>query len=186
MRKYNYEKCIQKYCCEDISKIENYEKAKANNFEGWNCHHRLETHNSDGEKRLVDLLAEELIALDMYYNRPADELIFLTRSEHTIIHNKDKCRSTETKKKLSDSRKGKSSWSKGKHMTEEWKKQHPSFGASYGAKGKHWYTNGFINVLSFECPEGFQSGIHSRTKKKMSEAKKGKHWKLVDGKRVWY
>ena len=135
MRKYNYEKCIQKYCCEDISKIENYEKAKANNFEGWNCHHRLETNNSDGEKRPVDLLAEELIALDMYYNRPADELIFLTRSEHTIIHNKNKCFSTETKKKLSDSHKG-------KHHSEETKNKLSEYnkGEKNPLYGKHWKT----------------------------------------------
>lgn len=28
--------------------------------------------------------------------------------------------------------------------------------------------------------------VSEETKKKMSEALKGKHWKLVDGKRVWY
>ena len=31
-----------KYCCEDISKIENYEIAKRDNFRGWVIHHRLE------------------------------------------------------------------------------------------------------------------------------------------------
>ena len=31
-----------KYCCEDISKIENYELAKRDNFRGWVIHHRLE------------------------------------------------------------------------------------------------------------------------------------------------
>ena len=51
------------------------EKAKADNFIGWDRHHRLETHNSDGERRLVNLTVDELKALDMYYNRPAEELI---------------------------------------------------------------------------------------------------------------
>ena len=27
---------------------------------------------------------------------------------------------------------------------------------------------------------------NEETKKKISEAKKGKHWKLIDGKRVYY
>lgn len=40
------------YYCDDIENIENYEAAKRDNFKGWNCHHRLETHNSDGGKRV--------------------------------------------------------------------------------------------------------------------------------------
>ena len=28
--------------------------------------------------------------------------------------------------------------------------------------------------------------LSEEAKRKLSEAKKGKHWKLVDGKRVWY
>ena len=81
--------CMFVFCIpEQIEQIENYELAKKDNFDGWNIHHRLETHNSDGEKRLVNLSMDELIALDMYYNRPANELIFLTKSEHTRLHNK--------------------------------------------------------------------------------------------------
>lgn len=75
------------YCIpEQIEQIENYWLAKESNFDGWHIHHRLETHNSDGEKRLVNLSREELIALDMYYNRPANELVFLTISEHMKLH----------------------------------------------------------------------------------------------------
>ena len=55
-----------KLYCKEPEKIENYGKAAADNFEGWCCHHRLETHNSDGERRLVDITREELKALDMY------------------------------------------------------------------------------------------------------------------------
>lgn len=130
MGNYTYEK----YCCEDISKIENYELAKVDNFKGWNCHHRLELVATGG---VCDVLAKDLIDWGIYYNRPADELIFLTRSEHTTIHNKAKGCTSETKKKMSEAHKGKSSWSKGKHMTEEWKKLHPTFGVSYGYKDKH-------------------------------------------------
>ena len=32
----------QQYCKDDLSKIENYELAKADNFKGWHIHHRLE------------------------------------------------------------------------------------------------------------------------------------------------
>ena len=72
--------------CKDVTKVENYNLALADNFVNWVQHHRLETHNSDGERRLVQITAEELKALDMYYNRPAEELIWLTRAEHINIH----------------------------------------------------------------------------------------------------
>lgn len=75
------------YCIpEQIEQVENYQFAKKDNFDGWCIHHRLETHNSDGEKRLVNLTRAELKALDMYYNRPANELVFFTASEHMKLH----------------------------------------------------------------------------------------------------
>ena len=84
MRKYN---SMFAYCIpEEIEQIENYEMAKKDNFESWHIHHRLETHNSDGEKRLINLSVDELIAFEVYYNRPAKELIFLTASEHRKLH----------------------------------------------------------------------------------------------------
>ena len=68
------------------NRIENYQNAKAEGFKDWVRHHRLETHNSDGVKRVVDITVEELIALDMYYNRPAEELIYMRNAEHTKLH----------------------------------------------------------------------------------------------------
>ena len=91
----------KRYCCEDLSKIENYEEA-VNSPLKWACHHRLETHNSDGERRSVDLTGKELIALDMYYHRPADELIFLQNSEHIFLHKRNEVRSEEYRRKMSE------------------------------------------------------------------------------------
>lgn len=76
--------------CKDFEKVENYEKAKADNFIGWDRHHRLETHNSEGERRIVNITSQELIALDMYYNRPPEELIWLRHGEHTKLHKGNK------------------------------------------------------------------------------------------------
>ena len=76
---------LKKYC-DDYKNIENYYKAAADNFIGWQCHHRLETHTSDGERRLVDITAAELIALGMYYNRPANELILMKMKDHRRLH----------------------------------------------------------------------------------------------------
>ncbi len=129
--------------CSEVEKIENFEKAKLDNFKGWDCHHRLETHNSDGERRLVDIKRSELKALGMYYNRPADELIFLTKPDHSSLHNKGRHLSEEAKRKMSEAHKGK----KLPSLSEEHKRK-----IGEANKGKF----------------------------------KGKHWKLVDGKRVWY
>ena len=133
--------------CRQPELIENYSKAIADNSEIWACHHRLETHNSDGERRLVDILGTELIALDLYYDRPPEELIFLTQSEHMRLHRigkpgamKDKHHSEETKRKMSESHKG-------KPKSEEHKRK-----LSEAHKGQ----------------------------------RKGMHWKLIDGKRIWY
>ena len=100
--------------CKDFYNIENYEKAKSDNFVGWECHHRLETHTSDGERRNVDLLAKELKALDMYYNRPASELIFMTNSDHHKLHN-NLCKSGFSTR----FKKGHKPHNKGKHLSEE-------------------------------------------------------------------
>ncbi len=149
--------------CRTPELIENYDKAIADTTQTYDCHHRLETHNLDGEKRLVDISRTELIDLGVYYNRPPEELIFLTQSEHQRLHNvgkpshiKGKHHSEETKKKMSESHK----W---KHLTEEQKQK-----ISEKLKGRK---------------KPIRSDEH---RKKQSEAMKGKHWKLVDGKRVWY
>ena len=68
------------YCCEDISLIENYEQALNDQTQVWDCHHRLEIE--------LGLSAAELIKQGLYWNRPASELIFLTKSEHMSLHKK--------------------------------------------------------------------------------------------------
>lgn len=68
--------------CKEYQKIENYELAKADNFKGWEIHHRLEL-TLDGEHAYTK---DDLVKMNMYYNRPHFELIFLTRSEHRRLH----------------------------------------------------------------------------------------------------
>lgn len=92
---------IFKFCKGDISKIENYEKA-INSEELWDCHHRLEI--------TLRKTRKELEEMDLYYNRPASELIFLTHEEHAKIHGLSGVRhvvfSEESRKRLSEKRKG--------------------------------------------------------------------------------
>lgn len=112
-------KHIFKFYCKDYENIENYERAKADSFVGWHCHHRLETHTSDGERRLVDISRKELKALGLCYNRPAEELIFLTEAEHMSLHNRGKTShrkgkklSEETRNKISETLRGHPAWNK--------------------------------------------------------------------------
>ena len=95
--------------------------------------------------------------------------------------------SEEHRKKLSEAHKGKptwnkgkkglqASWIKGKHHSEESRKK-----MSEALKGRQAWNKGKSDYLSEE------------SRKKMSESKKGennpfygKHWKIVDGKRVYY
>ena len=172
--------------CKEPEKIENYQKALADNFKGWDCHHRLETHTSDGIRREVDITRDELKALDMYYNIPADELIFMKHSEHRFLHQKGKHPSEETKNKISEAKKGKhrseetklkigeaqkgkhnsiesrrkmSEAHKGKHHSEESKnKIGEAMKGNTSVRGRHWYNNGIKNIMSKECPDGFVPG----------------------------
>lgn len=62
--------------------IENYELAKVDNFKGWEVHHRLELHY-DYSLRFT---RESLLKLNLYYNRPPEELIWMKVKEHRSIH----------------------------------------------------------------------------------------------------
>ena len=64
--------------------IENYELAKADNFDGWEIHHKIELH-PDGSVRYT---SKSLKDIGLYYNRPATELIWMTTFEHNSIHHK--------------------------------------------------------------------------------------------------
>ena len=128
------------YCNENISLIENYEKAISDDERTWDCHHRRE----------IETSKKQLIENNEYYNRPASELIFLTQKEHIALHkngNKNmlgKHHSEETKRKMSAAQ---------KNMSEETKRK-----MSISRKGTHIFNNGIKNVLARECPEGFVRG----------------------------
>lgn len=79
---------VYAYCIEDISLIENYEEAISDKENMWLCHHRLETHDEDGNwLQLKDhITKKELIERGKYYHVPASELIFLKKREHQRIH----------------------------------------------------------------------------------------------------
>lgn len=78
-------KDIKQYCIDDITTIENYDKA-VNDSRIWQLHHRLETHDKYGNPLDKPIERKELIARKLYYSRPSSELIFLPEEEHKRIH----------------------------------------------------------------------------------------------------
>lgn len=122
-------KDLSEFCYEDVSLIENYDKAIKDDKNIWQRHHRLETHYPDGTLRENSLSADELKDSNLYYNRPAKEFIFLTRYEHLRLHN-----SFQNLKDL------KSKIKKGKAM-----------------KGLKFFNNGIKNIRARECLEGVTS-----------------------------
>ena len=76
------ERTAKIYCSEDLSLIENYHIAIADKEKMWDIHHRREC---DDEGRTL-FTRKQLIKMNLYFNRPAEELIFVTRSMHSKIH----------------------------------------------------------------------------------------------------
>ena len=83
--------------------------------------------------------------------------------------NKGKKFSEETKKKMSEAMKGKHhseehkkklrEANKGKHHSEETKKKMSEAAkGNTNTKGMHWFNNGEVNKLCYECPPGFVPG----------------------------
>ena len=81
----------------------------------WVIRHRLELH-PDGSIRFT---RKSLIDLGLYFDRPARELIYMKRKEHTALHVKVDALSDETRKKLSNARVRELNPMWGKHHTEE-------------------------------------------------------------------
>lgn len=105
----------KRYCKEDLSKIENYDKAVNDSTQIWDLHHKTET--------WWNCTRKELIENECYYNRKACELIFLTHDEHTRLHQKGKVVSKDYRKKISESKKGCNTWNKGKTASIETRKK---------------------------------------------------------------
>ena len=170
---------VKKYCNEDISLIENFEKAIYDSTQTWHCHHRRE----------LETPRKELIKIGEYYNRPAEELIFLTSSEHNSLHKKNnknmlgKHFSEEHKKKMSESQKGNKNWL-GRHHSEESRKKmsialkgnKSCLGKKFTELHKQKISNALKGKNKGKTP--WNKGKHhsDETKRKMADANKGCSW----------
>lgn len=110
---------VRRKCRDDISKIKNYDKAIADTTQTWECHHINE----------LTFTAKELKKMNMYYNRPASELVFLTKAEHKKLHYSVCVGAKEHKRKIGEAHKGNQAC-KGKIRSEFGKKFKEHFGIS--------------------------------------------------------
>jgi len=129
----------KKFCRDDISLIENYHLAVKSN-EKWDLHHKDEIKIlPSGIKVIRSKL--DLVENGRYENCPANELIFLTHSEHMSLHRQNEWESEEKRKikiegihESLNTRSCKTKTDKDKHYTNyrrEWQRKfreaHPNY-----------------------------------------------------------
>jgi hypothetical protein len=83
--------------CTNYKQIENYEKAIADTEQTWHCHHRLEIHEDYTNS------VKHLKMMNLYYNRPPEELIFLTSAEHSRLYAKRLIKTEQHRENLRNS-----------------------------------------------------------------------------------
>lgn len=192
------------FCVEDISKIENYEQAINDKTQTWDCHHRAEI------LPCGRFSAEVLKKFGLYYHRPADELIFLIRSDHIRLHNTGKTLSEESRAKLSGTRKAKIASGEivvdtsachteeaNKKISEKAKERfadksnHPMFGKHHSDESRNKMSKAKTGTTLTEehrrrISDSVKASMTVERREQMSKRLKGnkrvkgKHWKLTD------
>lgn len=107
INKYN----VQTYCS-DFENIENYQEA-INSQAIYECHHRLEHE--------LNVTRQDLIDWGLYFNRPADELVFLTRSQHRALHMTMSNIQTLSSRMSGHKHTDETKWTISNRLTEYWK-----------------------------------------------------------------
>lgn len=109
-------------CRDDISLVENYDKAIADKTQKWVLHHRDEIRVLPSGM-IAKRSKIELMENGRYYHCPANELIFMTPAGHLSLHHKGKVLSEETKRKYHNSTVGRESPRKNAILTNETKEK---------------------------------------------------------------
>lgn len=141
---------LASYCSSDGKDIENYDLAMADTSQTWEIHHRRGEFTS----------REDLIKKRLYYGRPSEELIFLTRSEHQKLHKKGKKRkpfTAEHCENLSKSRMGSKNPFYGKTHSDDTKEQ-----ISKSLKKHH-----DITVSQVDDPKAYMRELYLKNKDKI-------------------
>ena len=146
----------RRYCTDPLDKIEHYEEALAEGFKCWCIHHRREI-KPDGTR----VSRQELKDNGLYYDRPANELVFMRLGEHRSLHNIGNkfCLGYHHSE---DHRRKNSLAHRGKHNSAEHRKK-----IAEANCGMLWWNNGISNKRSRECPgEGWKRGMFNKEEAK--------------------
>lgn len=160
------------------------------------CNKRKDMHNvviSSMEYERIRLCVSKYQSEYMKNHTITDEQKFKTsetlkkkyNSGEYIPHNKNNNLSLDTRTKISDTLKEKYKtgeievWNKNSKCPKSIKLKDDN-----GMYGKHWYTDGKINIVAEKCPNGFHKGntrnidkdIERKRKEKISKSLIGKHW----------
>ena len=100
------EENAKRYCKDDISEIYGYQDAIADKHNVWACHHCLG----------LIYTKKELIEKGLYYNQPAEMLMFVEKGIHEKLH---WITQDERKRKISEMYSGKNSPNYGKRRSKE-------------------------------------------------------------------
>ena len=105
---------LKRICRDDISLVENYDKAIADTEHMWILHHRDEIRTLPSGITVYRSV-QELKENGRYWHCPANELIFMTREEHYTLHNANpeyRLKISKANKGLA-TQKGRIPWNKG-------------------------------------------------------------------------
>ena len=122
--------------------------------------HRIQVHTNLGYKKDYDIHHID----ENKMNNSLSNLVYLTHSEHTKMHNKGKKLSEETKQKMSEAKKGKHLSDEHKRKLSEARKnisEETKRKISEALKAKIWINNGVISKrvqCDEDIPEGFSRG----------------------------
>ena len=115
--------------------------------------HRIQVHTNLGYKKDYDIHHID----ENKMNNSLSNLVYLTHSEHTKMHNKGKKLSEETKQKMSEAKKG-------KHFSDEHKRKISETKKNMSEETKRKLSEALKGKI-----------LSEETKKKISEAKKGEN-----------
>ena len=164
-----------KFCSEPLELVENYQQAKVEDFKGWCIHHRLEI-QPDGTR----VSMQELKDKDLYFHRPASELVFMRFRDHSALHmlgnsfNKGNHYSAEARQKIAAINKGRHHSEETRHKIAESKKgeNNPLFGKHHSAETRLKMSQS----LKGKNHPLFGKHLPEETRKKMSKTRKEMLW----------
>ena len=158
-------KAKQKYC------IENFEK-----FLIQYCYSKEETNKAE-RFWIAEYRSRGKAEYNIADGGQGGHIVAITDETRRKLSEAARNISEETRRKLSEAKKGKPTWNKGKCHSEETKRK-------ISDAMKHRSVSDEVRRKISESHKG--KTPWNKGKKGISTSCKGKHWKLVDGKRVWY